>query len=204
MWSGNGRKYFIETYGCQMNVSDSEVVIAILEQQAKLQPATDINEAQVILLNTCAIRENAETKIWNRLRYIRSTMKRPKLSKQPQNPPTVVVLGCMAERLKVKLLEEDQLVDVVVGPDAYRDLPRLLQEANENGAAHNTLLSLEETYADIRPVRTDSNGVSAFVSIMRGCDNMCTFCIVPYTRGRERSRDLASIVEEVKELSQQV
>ena len=190
----NGRRVFIETYGCQMNVADSELVAAILGAEGYGLAATE-NEADVVLVNTCAIREKAEDRVRGRLARFRAR----KLQDRPDLQ--IGVLGCMAERLRTKLLEEEALVDVVAGPDAYRDLPRLLAEAGETGqAAVNVHLSREETYADLAPVRYDSNGVSAFVSIMRGCDNMCAFCVVPFTRGRERSRPVTSILSEVGRL----
>jgi tRNA-2-methylthio-N6-dimethylallyladenosine synthase len=186
------KKLYIESYGCQMNFSDSEIVASILREQG-YAATSNLDEASVILLNTCAIRDNAEQKVRNRLSHL-TALKRRK-------PETVIgVLGCMAERLKTKLLEEEKAVDMVVGPDAYRDLPRLVEEAETGQKAVNVFLSREETYADIAPVRLNSNGVTAFVSIMRGCDNMCSFCVVPYTRGRERSRDPHSIVREAREL----
>ncbi|MFN8356575.1 MAG: tRNA (N6-isopentenyl adenosine(37)-C2)-methylthiotransferase MiaB [Spirosomataceae bacterium] len=187
------RKVYIESYGCQMNFSDSEIVASILRKDAGFATTATLEEADLILLNTCAIRDNAEQKVRNRLKSFTGLKK--------QKPETVVgVLGCMAERLKTKLLEEEKIVDMVVGPDAYRDLPRLIGEAEEGQKAVNVFLSREETYADISPLRLDSNGVSAFISIMRGCDNMCSFCVVPYTRGRERSRDPESIIQEAKEV----
>ena len=190
----NGRLVYIETYGCQMNVADSELVASILGQEGYGLTATEA-DADVILINTCAIREKAEDRVRGRLARFRGR----KVKTQPDL--TIGVLGCMAERLRTKLLEEEALVDVVVGPDAYRDLPRLLAETKESGqAAVNVQLSREETYADIAPVRYDTNGVSAFVSIMRGCDNMCAFCVVPFTRGRERSRPVTSILAECAEL----
>jgi tRNA-2-methylthio-N6-dimethylallyladenosine synthase len=182
------KKLYIETYGCQMNVADSEVVASVLTEKG-FSVTTDINKASLILVNTCSIRENAEQRIWNRLKTIRHLKK--------NNKHLVVgLIGCMAERLKEKVLETEQLVDMVVGPDAYRDLPRLVEEAESGHKAVNVLLSREETYADIAPVRMDQNGVSAFVSIMRGCNNMCAYCVVPYVRGAERSRDPGSIVSE--------
>jgi tRNA-2-methylthio-N6-dimethylallyladenosine synthase len=193
-----GKRYvYLETYGCQMNVSDSEIVAAVLKENG-YGLTDDSRKADVVLLNTCAIRENAEQKVRRRLGELRA-------QKRKYNPGLRLgVLGCMAERLRTKLLDEEQLVDLVVGPDAYRDLPRLLDEAEETGqAAVNVQLSREETYADIAPVRYDSNGISAFVSIMRGCDNMCSFCVVPFTRGRERSRPAESIVREVEQLVEQ-
>jgi len=187
-----GKKLYIETYGCQMNVSDSEIVVAILAEN-NYQTTDDIKEADLIFVNTCSIRENAETRIRGRLSVFRQEKKR--------KPDLIIgVIGCMAERLKDKLLEEEKLVDLVIGPDAYRNLPELIAEAEAGQKAVNVLLSREETYADISPIRYASNGVSAFVSIMRGCDNMCTYCVVPFTRGRERSRNPESILKEVQEL----
>ena len=184
----NGRKLYIESYGCAMNFSDSEIVASILQENG-FETTGDYNTADVIFINTCSIRENAEQRVRNRLREF--TIAKVK------NPGLVVgVLGCMAERLKAKFLEEEKLVDVVVGPDAYRDLPNLIEQVDSGQKAVNVLLSREETYADISPVRLNSNGINAFVSIMRGCDNMCSFCVVPFTRGRERSRDPLSIVNE--------
>lgn len=186
------RKMIIESYGCQMNFSDSEIVASILGE-AGFSTTKDVEEAELILLNTCAIRDNAEQKVRNRLQFFRSLKKkRPELM--------VGVLGCMAERLREKFLEEEKLVDLVVGPDAYRDLPNLIDRVGQGQKAVNVLLSREETYAEISPVRLGGNGVTAFISIMRGCDNMCSFCVVPFTRGRERSRDPESIVAEAKEL----
>jgi tRNA-2-methylthio-N6-dimethylallyladenosine synthase len=191
-YSGGGRKLYIESYGCQMNFSDSEIVASILKKDGS-DTTSDIHQADVIFLNTCSIREKAELTVRNRLNYINSLKK--------NNPGLLVgVLGCMAERLKSKLLEEEKIVDLVAGPDAYRDLPNLINQVDEGDKAVNTFLSREETYADISPVRLNSNGVSAFISIMRGCDNMCTFCVVPFTRGRERSRDPQSIVKEAQDL----
>lgn len=188
----SARKLYIESYGCQMNFSDSEIVASImLDMGFETTPAYE--EADVIFINTCSIRENAEQRVRNRLRDFRICKKK--------KPELIIgVLGCMAERLKARFLEEEKLVDVVVGPDAYRDLPGLIGKVDEGHKAVNVLLSREETYADISPVRLTSNGVSAFVSIMRGCDNMCSFCVVPFTRGRERSRDPHSIVGEVNDL----
>jgi len=186
------KTYYIETYGCQMNVADSEVVASILKE-AGYEPVRDIKGADLILVNTCSIRENAEQRVWGRLDLFRSEKR-----KRPQ--VIVGVLGCMAERLKEKLLESDKMVDMVVGPDAYRDLPVLLEIAGSGHSAVNVLLSREETYADISPVRLESNGVSAFISIMRGCNNMCSYCVVPYVRGAERSRDPQSIVREAREI----
>src|ERR1700742_1752624 len=188
----NGRKLYIESYGCAMNFSDSEIVASILLEQG-FETTSDFNVADVIFINTCSIRENAEQRVRNRLREF--TVAKVK------NPGLVVgVLGCMAERLKSQFLEEEKLVDIVVGPDAYRDLPNLIEQAEGGQKAINVILSKEETYADIAPVRLDKNGVSAFVSIMRGCDNMCSFCVVPFTRGRERSRNPESILAEAKDL----
>jgi tRNA-2-methylthio-N6-dimethylallyladenosine synthase len=190
------RNVYIETYGCQMNVSDSEIVASILSEGG-FGLTSDPLEADVVLLNTCAIRENAEQKVRHRLDYFRSKKRRR------ETEMTIGVLGCMAERLRHKLLEQERLVDLVVGPDAYRDLPGLLEASAGSGqAAVNVQLSREETYADIAPVRYDTNGVSAFVSIMRGCDNMCSFCVVPFTRGRERSRPVSSILSEVEQLAE--
>lgn len=189
------KKFYIETYGCQMNFADSEIVNAILLEKG-MNPVSNAELADIILVNTCSIRENAETKVWNRLKEFRGLKAQNKYL-------TVGVLGCMAERIKDQIIEEEQLVDIVVGPDAYRDIPRLIEEVEDGRKAVNVLLSLEETYADIAPVRTTGNGVSAFVSIMRGCDNMCSFCVVPFTRGRERSRPLESILNEIRQLSDQ-
>ena len=186
------KKLFLESYGCQMNFSDSEIVASILGK-AGFQTISDPFEADVILLNTCAIRENAELKVRQRLNDFKK--------KKKEKPELVIgMLGCMAERLKSKLLDEEKLVDLVAGPDSYRDLPRLIETVESGQKAVNVLLSREETYGDISPVRLSSNGVSAFVSITRGCDNMCSFCVVPFTRGRERSRDPESILAEVREL----
>ena len=188
----NSKKLFLESYGCQMNFSDSEIVASILNEQG-YNTTQIVEEADLILLNTCSIREKAEQTVRMRLSQFKNLKKdKPNL--------TVGVLGCMAERLKTKFLEEEQLVDLVVGPDAYRDLPNLLKETNDGRDAINVILSKEETYADINPVRLGGNGVTAFVTITRGCDNMCTFCVVPFTRGRERSRDPHSIIEECKDL----
>lgn len=189
----SNKKFFIETYGCQMNFADSEIVNSILIEDG-MTVAPNPESADVILVNTCSIRENAETKVWNRLKELRTI-------KKTNSELTVGVLGCMAERIKDRIIEEEHLVDIVVGPDAYRDIPRLLAEVDDGRKAVNVLLSLEETYADIAPVRTTGNGVSSFVSIMRGCDNMCSFCVVPFTRGRERSRPLESILKEIRQLS---
>lgn len=186
------RKMYIESYGCQMNFSDSEIVASILRETG-FSTTTQLEEAELILLNTCAIRDNAEQKVRKRLASLTPMKKRKPEVK-------IGVLGCMAERLKTKLLEEEKIVDMVVGPDAYRDIPRLLTEVEDGHKAVNVFLSREETYADISPVRLGTNGVTAFISIMRGCDNMCSFCVVPYTRGRERSRDPESIVAEAQDL----
>lgn len=186
------KRLFIESYGCQMNFSDSEIVASVM-REAGFATTSDVNDADLIFLNTCSIRENAEQKVRNRLRHLNFIKK--------NKPGTLIgVLGCMAERLKTKFLEEEKMVDIVTGPDAYRDLPRLVEEAGTGQKGVNVFLSREETYADISPIRLNSNGVSAFVSIMRGCDNMCSFCVVPFTRGRERSRDPYSIVKEAEEL----
>ncbi len=193
--SGNQRKLYIESYGCQMNYSDSEIVASILTKEG-FDTTSNIAEADLIFLNTCSIREKAEQTVRNRLNHINGLKK-----KKPDM--MVGVLGCMAERLKTKLLEEEKIVDLVAGPDAYRDLPQLIAQVDDGAKAVNTFLSREETYADISPVRLNSNGVTAFVSIMRGCDNMCSFCVVPFTRGRERSRDPHSIVAEAKNLFDQ-
>ena len=186
------RSFYIESYGCQMNFSDSEIVASILGEVG-FQPTPDMEVADLILINTCSIREKAEDTVRKRLRiFDKIKRQRPEV--------TVGVLGCMAERLKAKFLEEEKLVDIVVGPDAYRDLPKLVATAEEGEKGVNVFLSREETYADISPLRLDSNGVTAFISIMRGCDNMCSFCVVPYTRGRERSRNAFSIVAEAQDL----
>jgi tRNA-2-methylthio-N6-dimethylallyladenosine synthase len=175
-----------------MNFSDSEIVASILKKDG-FDTTSDIQEADVIFLNTCSIREKAEQTVRNRLMHINGLKK--------NNPALLVgILGCMAERLKSKLLEEEKIVDLVAGPDAYRDLPNLINQVDDGDKAVNTFLSREETYADISPVRLNSNGVTAFISIMRGCDNMCTFCVVPFTRGRERSRDPLSILQEARDL----
>ncbi len=188
-----GRKMYIESYGCQMNFSDSEIVASILTKEG-FSTTQSINEADLVFVNTCSIREKAEQTVRKRLEFYNSIKKK-------ENPSMIVgVLGCMAERLKEKFLEEEKLVDIVIGPDAYRDLPNLIQKVDDGRKAVNVILSKEETYADISPVRLGGNGVTAFVSITRGCDNMCTFCVVPFTRGRERSRDPESIVNECKQL----
>lgn len=189
---GNLKKLYIESYGCQMNLNDSEIVASILSEDG-YNTTHIIEEADLVLVNTCSIREKAEQTVrkrlekYNAIKKINPTMK-------------VGVLGCMAERLKAQFLEEEKIIDLVVGPDAYRDLPNLLEDVKEGRDAVNVILSKEETYGDVSPVRLNSNGVSAFVSITRGCDNMCTFCVVPFTRGRERSRDPESILKEIKQL----
>lgn len=188
----NGKKFYLESYGCAMNFSDSEIVASILSGKGYLS-TNDFKQADVIFLNTCAIRENAEQRIRTRLKDFKKNKK--------TNPDLIIgVLGCMAERLKSQLLEEEKLVDIVVGPDAYRDLPNLIQTVEGGQKGVNVLLSRDETYADISPVRLATNGVTAFISIMRGCDNMCSFCVVPFTRGRERSRNPESIINEAKNL----
>lgn len=188
---GAGKRLFIETYGCQMNAGDSEIVVSIMQDEGYVYTA-EISEADVILINTCSIRDNAEQRIWGRLNDMRRYRK--------ACPSLVVgIIGCMAERLKEKLIE-DGGVDVVAGPDSYRDLPRLVREAEGGGKGINVMLSKEETYAEIAPVRLDRNGVSAFIAIMRGCNNYCAYCVVPYTRGIERSRDPETIVAEAKSL----
>ncbi len=186
------KKFYIESYGCQMNFSDSEIVASILHEEG-FGPTRNYEEADLVLLNTCSIREKAEQTVRNRLQAFRKV-------KETTPGLLIGVLGCMAERLKAKFLEEEKLVDIVVGPDAYRSLPSLINEAEGGQKSVNVLLSREETYADISPVRLDSNGVTAFVSIMRGCNNMCSFCVVPFTRGRERSRDANSIILECTDL----
>ena len=186
------RRFYIESYGCQMNFSDSEIVASILHSEG-FGATRNFEEADLILLNTCSIREKAEQTVRKRLTEFRKM-------KQGRPGLLIGVLGCMAERLKAKLLEEERLVDIVVGPDAYRTLPKLITEADGGQKAVNVLLSREETYADISPVRLNSNGITAFVSIMRGCNNMCSFCVVPFTRGRERSRDAMSIINECTQL----
>ena len=191
----NNKKLFLESYGCQMNFSDSEIVASILNKEG-YNTTLNVEDADLILLNTCSIREKAEQTVRMRLSQFKN------LKKEKPNL-TVGVLGCMAERLKTKFLEEEQLVDLVVGPDAYRDLPNLLKETDDGRDAINVILSKEETYADINPVRLGGSGVTAFVTITRGCDNMCTFCVVPFTRGRERSRDPHSIIKECQDLAAQ-
>ena len=190
--TGKARKLYIESYGCQMNFSDSEIVASILQKDG-FDTTSQIEEADLVFLNTCSIREKAEQTVRHRLNHINGFKK-----KKPHM--MVGVLGCMAERLKTKLLEEEKIVDLVAGPDAYRDLPKLIAQVDEGSKAVNTFLSREETYADVSPVRLNSNGITAFISIMRGCDNMCSFCVVPFTRGRERSRDPHSIIAEAHDL----
>ena len=190
---GNTKKLYIESYGCQMNFSDSEIVASILAKEG-YDTTTDLNQADLVLVNTCSIREKAEQTVRKRLETYNAVKK--------TNPSMKVgVLGCMAERLKSKFLEEEKIVDLVVGPDAYKDLPNLLDEVEAGREAVNVILSKDETYGDVAPVRLGGNGVTAFVSITRGCDNMCTFCVVPFTRGRERSRDPQSIIEEINDLA---
>ncbi len=191
----NAKKLFLESYGCQMNFSDSELVATILAKEGYVT-TRDASDADLVLINTCSIRENAETRVRHRIeQYNRMKKERPEL--------IIGMLGCMAERLKDKLLEEEKLLDLVVGPDAYRDLPNLVKQAGSGQKAVNVLLSREETYADINPIRLNSNGVTSYISIMRGCDNMCSFCVVPFTRGRERSRSPETIVHEAKYLFEQ-
>ncbi len=191
---GPGKHFYIESYGCAMNFSDSEIIGSIMTDNGYTH-TNDEFAADVVFLNTCAIRDNAEQTIRHRLMHLRN-------NKRKNSGLIIGVLGCMAERLKTKLLEEEKLVDVVAGPDAYRDLPKLVAEVEDGNKAINVLLSREETYAEISPLRLNTNGVSAFISIMRGCDNMCSFCVVPFTRGRERSRDPESILNEARILSQ--
>jgi tRNA-2-methylthio-N6-dimethylallyladenosine synthase len=195
VYSDHTKRFFIESYGCAMNFSDSEIIASILQGEG-YAPTPHEEEADLIFLNTCSIREKAELTVRKRLTEFRKL-------KRSRPSMLIGVLGCMAERLKSKLLEEEKLVDIVVGPDAYRSLPTLIGEAESGTKAVNVLLSREETYADISPVRLNSNGISAFVSIMRGCNNMCAFCVVPFTRGRERSRDVSSILAECQDLFQQ-
>ena len=190
--SGNKPKVYIETYGCQMNVADSEVVLSLLENNGYCKTES-MNYADLILINTCSIRENAEQRVRGRLNLFKQVKKK-------NSNILIGVIGCMAERLKEKLLEEEKMVDIVVGPDAYRELPQLIKLAETGQKAVNVLLSREETYADINPVRLGTNKISAYISIMRGCNNMCSYCVVPYTRGRERSRDPESILHEALEL----
>ena len=184
------KRVYLESYGCAMNFSDSEIVASILKNIG-YSTTNDLKSANLILINTCSIREKAEQNVRNRLSVFKA--------KKHKNT-TVGILGCMAERLKNKFLEEEKLVDLVVGPDAYRDLPNLLKEVDDGRKAINVILSKEETYADLSPIRLDKNGITSFVSIMRGCDNMCSFCVVPFTRGRERSRDPETIINEIQDL----
>ena len=192
-YSGQGLKVHIETYGCQMNVNDTEIARSVLLENG-FREVSKPYESDIVLIMTCSIREGAEGKIWNRINYYKG------INKKKKRKLKIGILGCMAERLKTKLLDA---VDVVCGPDAYRDLPRLLTITESGSNAVNVQLSLEETYADVVPVRLNKDAKTAFVSIMRGCDNMCSYCIVPFTRGRERSRDIKSIVNEVEILSKQ-
>lgn len=190
--SDTNKKLYIETYGCQMNFSDSEIVASILKDEG-YEKITDSRQADLILVNTCSIRDNAEDRVRKRLRELYALKKK--------NPHLVIgLLGCMAERLKDKIFEQEKHLDLIIGPDAYRDLPNLLKQAQSGQKAVNVLLSKEETYSDIKPVYIDSNGVSAFISIMRGCENFCSYCVVPYTRGKERSRDVKTIVDEASDL----
>jgi tRNA-2-methylthio-N6-dimethylallyladenosine synthase len=190
--TGEGKKLFIETYGCQMNAGDSEIVVSIMQEHG-YRYTEQINEADIILINTCSIRDNAEQRIWGRLSAMRQLKKR--------KPSLIVgVIGCMAERLKEQLIEKGTGVDIVAGPDSYRSLPELARTAENGAKGINVELSKEETYAEIAPVRLDRNGVSAFIAIMRGCNNFCSYCVVPYTRGRERSRDCNTIVAEARTL----
>ena len=186
-------KLYIQSYGCQMNFADSEIVASILKKEG-YTTTTDSQQANLILINTCSIREKAE-------QTVRKRIKDFKKNKRKNKDLIIGILGCMAERLKSKFLEEEKLVDLVIGPDAYRDLPKLIKKTQDGRKAVNVILSKEETYADINPIRLNSNGVTAFVSIMRGCDNMCSFCVVPFTRGRERSRDPKSILKEIHQLN---
>jgi tRNA-2-methylthio-N6-dimethylallyladenosine synthase len=189
------KNLYIETYGCAMNISDSEIVASVMAENGYTAIDNEF-DADVVFINTCSIREGAEQKIWNRLIHLKGLKKK--------NPGLLVgVLGCMAERLKTKLLEKEQLVDIVVGPDAYRDLPNLVQQAEDGNKAVNVLLSRDETYAELSPIRLNSNGITAYISITRGCNNMCSFCVVPFTRGRERSRDYHSILNEAQNLCEQ-
>ena len=190
--SGNGKRLYVETYGCQMNVGDSELLVSIMQDEG-YRYTEDIAQADVILVNTCSIRDNAEQRIWGRLREFHRY-------KRARKGLVVGIVGCMAERLREELFERETVVDVVAGPDSYRELPRLVAAAAAGGHGVNVQLSQEETYGDIRPVRLDRNGVSAFISIMRGCNKFCSYCVVPYTRGRERSRDPQTILREAQEL----
>jgi len=195
---GRGRKFYIEVYGCQMNVNDTEILNSILTNTGYERTST-IEDANIVFLVTCAIRENAESRIWERLKFLRHY--RTKVNKE--TPPMVGVLGCMAERLKSKLLEQDRLVDIVCGPDAYRSIPHLISLAENKDGVANVMLSADETYADVMPIRLDNDSVNGWVSVMRGCNNMCSFCIVPFTRGNERSRPIETILNEVRYLSEQ-
>ncbi|XP_070492087.1 CDK5RAP1-like protein [Chironomus tepperi] len=195
---GHGRKVYFDVYGCQMNVNDIEIVWSILKSH-NYQKTEDLKEADVILIMTCSIRDSAETKIWNRLTHL-TGMKRKRPKNQPLN---IGILGCMAERLKETLIEKERQIDLIAGPDTYKDLPRLLALSKNGYSTINVLLSLDETYSDVMPVKFDQNAVSAFVSIMRGCDNMCSYCIVPFTRGKERSRPIDSIVKEIRILHEE-
>ncbi|KAG1653824.1 CDK5 regulatory subunit-associated protein 1 [Nymphon striatum] len=196
--SGHNRKVYFDVYGCQMNVSDTEIAWSILKK-AGFERTNDILKADVVLIMTCAIRENAEKKIWAHLDFLRGLVKR-KGTKSYNSKIKIGILGCMAERLKTKILEEEKCVDLVAGPDSYKDLPLMLAVVEEGNAAVNVMLSVDETYADIMPVRINPESPSAYVSIMRGCDNMCSYCIVPFTRGRERSRPISSILEEIQDI----
>ena len=189
---GEGKKLFVETYGCQMNVGDTEIVVSIMQEHGYIY-TENIEEADVILINTCSIRDNAEQRIWGRLTEMKRLRKR-------KHTLLIGIIGCMAERLKEKLTEGELAVDIVAGPDTYRDLPRLVRDAEAGVKGVNTLLSQEETYAEIAPVRLDKNGVSAYIAIMRGCNNFCSYCVVPYTRGRERSREASTIIAEARSL----
>ncbi len=190
--TGHGKKLYIETYGCQMNVGDTEIIYSVMQKEGYVY-CDDIEQADIILINTCSVRDNAEQRIWGRLKEFHRY-------KRAKKELIVGVVGCMAERLKEDLFAKEEIVDIVAGPDSYRTMPQLVQSALAGGRGVNVQLSHEETYGDIRPVRFDKNGVSAFVSIMRGCNNMCTYCVVPYTRGIERSRDPQTILNEVREL----
>ncbi|PNF27510.1 CDK5RAP1-like protein [Cryptotermes secundus] len=199
--NGLNRKVYFEVYGCQMNVNDTDIIWSILKDVGYMKTES-VEEADVILVVTCAIREGAETKVWNKLKHFKA-LKKARETQKLKPHLKIGVLGCMAERLKHQILEKEEIVDIIAGPDSYKDLPRLLSLTDSNQTAVNVLLSLDETYADIVPVRLNQDSVTAFVSIMRGCDNMCTYCIVPFTRGRERSRPMASIVQEVSSLAEQ-
>ena len=193
--TGRGRKLYIETYGCQMNVGDTEIILSIMQAEGYVY-TRNIEEADIILVNTCSIRDNAEQRIWGRLKEFHRY-------KRAKRSLIVGIVGCMAERLKEQLLEREPIVDIVAGPDSYRDMPKLVDAVTAGGKGVNVALSQDETYGDIRPVRLDSNGVSAFVSIMRGCINMCAYCVVPYTRGIERSRDPQTIIRELGDIYSQ-